>query len=334
MSSILYIGNKLKKQNVASISALGFFLEKEGFIINYASCEPNKILRLCDMLWSCFKFRNEVDYVLIDTYSTQNFYYAFFVSQLCRVLNLKYIPILHGGNLPKRLQNNPRLSGLLFKNAYKNVAPSLYLKTIFEAYGYKNIVHIPNTIEINNYPFEKREFKNIRLLWVRSFSEIYNPELAVKVLKILKEEGFDASLTMVGPDADGSLKNVRSLADSLDVRVVFTGKLPKKEWIELSKSHNIFINTTNFDNMPVSVIEAMALGLPVVSTNVGGMPYLIEDKVDGVLVNPNSVSEFVSAIKKLLQDTNETYEMAKKARRKVENFDWSVVKAKWFSVLS
>ena len=153
-------------------------------------------------------------------------------------------------------------------------------------------------------------------------------------MKTLKEEGCDASLTMVGPDADGSLKNVRSLADSLDVRVEFTGKLPKKEWIELSKSHNIFINTTNFDNMPVSVIETMALGLPIVSTNVGGIPYLIEDKVDGVLVNPDSVPEFVSAIKKLLQNTNETHEMAKKARRKVEDFDWSVVKTKWFSVLS
>ena len=66
----------------------------------------------------------------------------------------------------------------------------------------------------------------------------------------------------------------------------FTGKLSKQEWRDLSKDYNVFINTTNFDNTPVSVIEAMALGIPVVSTNVGGLPFLITDKVDGVLVEP------------------------------------------------
>ena len=86
---------------------------------------------------------------------------------------------------------------------------------------------------------------------------------------------FDATLAMIGPDVDGSLTKVKDLARKKNLDVNFTGKLSKPEWINYSKDFNVFINTTNFDNTPVSVIEAMALGLPVVSTNVGGMPFLI-----------------------------------------------------------
>ena len=56
-------------------------------------------------------------------------------------------------------------------------------------------------------------------------------------------------------------------------KITITGILRKAEWIELSKDYDVFINTTNVDNMPVSVIEAMALGMPIVSTNVGGIPF-------------------------------------------------------------
>src|SRR5690606_41312383 len=83
---------------------------------------------------------------------------------------------------------------------------------------------------------------------------------------------------------DGSLSAAKKYAKKHDLRVNFTGKLKKKEWIKLSAAYDIFINTSDIDNTPVSVIEAMALGLPVVSTNVGGIPYLIEEGKTGLLV--------------------------------------------------
>ncbi|WP_298236967.1 glycosyltransferase family 4 protein [uncultured Algibacter sp.] len=332
--NLLYIGNKLKHKNSSSIDLLGKQFENEGYSLFYASSKTFKLWRLIDMLWACLYYRNSIHYVLLDTYSTQNFYYAFFVSQLCRLLKLKYIPILHGGNLPDRLRNNSRLSKLIFNYAYKNIAPSKYLKHSFENFGYDNIVHIPNTIEIKNYPYKEKKIETIRLLWVRSFSKIYNPKLAVRVLKTLIDEGYDALLCMVGPDSDGSLKEVKDLASNINAPVKFTGKLSKEEWVSLSKDYNIFINTTNFDNMPVSVIEAMALGLPVVSTNVGGMPFLINNGVDGLLVEPNSEEAFVNAIKTIFKSSTKTAEIAYKARKKVEQFDWNVVKKQWFLLLN
>jgi len=331
MKNVLYIGNNLKTKtsNVSGIQTLGALLEQEGYTMHYASSKAYKLHRLLDMIWSVLKFHKNVDFVLIDTYSTVNFYYALVISQLCRLLKLKYVPILHGGNLEHRLKDSPRFSGLIFNNAYTLVAPSGFLKTVFETYGYKNIIYIPNTFEITNYTFQHRDFKTPRLLWVRSFSEIYNPKLAIHVFNALKKNQPHATLCMVGPDSDGSLVEVKQLASQLHLKVEFTGKLTKRDWIALSKDYNVFINTTNFDNTPLSVIEAMALGLPIVSTNVGGLPYLITDAVDGMLVAPDLTAAMVEAINTLQLDEDLRIRLVTNARKKVENFDWNAIKLKW-----
>ncbi|TYB77242.1 glycosyltransferase family 4 protein [Bizionia myxarmorum] len=287
------------------------------------------------MLYSVCFYAKRTDVVLLDTYSTSNFYYAVLVSQLCRFLSLPYIPILHGGNLPNRLHTSPKMCGLLFKHATYLVSPSLYLLGVFEKLGFERVVYIPNSLQLEQFTFQEKTYDTIRLLWVRSFSHIYNPTLAVRVLKRLQDAGYSCELCMVGPDTgDGSFQATEKLASDLDVTVRFTGKLPKTEWLALATHYNIFINTTNFDNMPVSVIEAMALGLPVVSTDVGGMPYLIDDGDTGLLVPVDDAVAFEEAILRLVGDVAVTRDMAVRARGLVEGFDWEVVKAAWFEVLS
>lgn len=335
MKNLLYIGNQLsqKDKTVTTIDTLSGLLRKEGYHVVTASSKINKLYRLFDMLWHIVKYRKRVDKVLIDTYSTKNFYFAYLCSQLCRIFNLKYIPILHGGNLPNRLKQSSKLSQSIFNNAYINIAPSSYLKSKFEALGYSNLKVIPNSIQIINYPFKERVIKTPKLLWVRSFSKIYNPLLAIDILKVLKKEGVKAELCMVGPDNDGSLLKTKTYAKKHDVNVNFTGKLTKQEWIKLSQAYNIFINTTNFDNTPVSIIEAMALGLPVISTNVGGLSFLIDHNSTGILLKPNNTDVFVNEIKKIISNSNQVSQMVLNARKKVQQFDWQVVKHKWNDVL-
>ncbi|MCK0125037.1 glycosyltransferase family 4 protein [Gelidibacter sp. F2691] len=335
MKNVLYVGNHLQHShtNVGYCAVLGPLLEQRGYDVRYTSKKISKALRLLEMLWTTFSTRKKTDVVLIDTYSTQNFYYAVLVSQLCRVLKLPYIPILHGGNLPFRLKHSPKLSKQLFEHASVSVSPSLYLKERFEAFGFRNVVYIPNVITLENYAYSPKTFDFPKLLWVRSFSKIYNPTLAIEILHELRKRGSKANLTMVGPDADGSLAEVKAFADALDVEVTFTGKLAKSEWIALSKDYNVFVNTTNYDNTPVSVIEAMALGLPVVSTNVGGMPYLIKDGVDGLLVPPKDKMAMADAICTLFDAPIRTATMTTNARHKVEQFDWEKVRGLWDEVL-
>ena len=96
----MYIGNNLKNKtsNISSIQVIGSLLAKEGYVVFYASSKSNKILRILDMIFTFFKYCRTIDYVIIDTYSTQNFYYALIISQLCRLFNIKYLPSLNGGN--------------------------------------------------------------------------------------------------------------------------------------------------------------------------------------------------------------------------------------------
>ncbi len=334
--SILYIGNKLagSGSTATSIETLGGFLLDEGYTVITSSSKKNKLWRVFDMAFTVIKFRKKASLVLIDTYSTQNFYYAVLVASMCRLFELDYVPILRGGNLPNRLIRSKRLSQKLFSKAKTNVAPSQYLMNSFKNNGFYNLTYIPNTIALNNYPFKLRKAIKPKLLWVRSFAEIYNPLMALEVMEILKKQNLDVELCMVGPEKDGSLQNCKKIATERNLPITFTGILTKAEWIALSKNYDIFISTTNFDNMPVSVMEAMALGMPVVSTNVGGVPFLVDSGVNGVLVPPRDPQVFTEAIKELCQNPDKVADLSKSARSKMEGFDWEKVKKQWFELFS
>ena len=337
MQRLLYIGNKLSKHGFTptNIETLGAFLEEEGYQLFYASDKQNQLLRFLDMGYSIVKYRKKVDYVLIDSYSTFSFWYVFMVSQLCRLFGMKYIPILHGGNLPHRLDHNPRIAKMIFNHSFKNVAPSGYLMDAFAKRHFANLVFVPNTIDLKDYPYtDKRDFVVPKLLWVRSFAALYNPKMAVDVLKTMQITYPSAQLCMVGPDKDGSLETTRAYAKEQNVEVTFTGRLSKAEWVLLSKNYNVFINTTNFDNTPVSVIEAMCLGLPVVTTRVGGIPFLLENRKTALLIEEGAVLEMASSVQELITDTELRTALIQNGRKKGESFDWHQVKQKWDEVLN
>jgi len=335
--TILYIGNNLSRNSKyhSAFSSLKNNLRSEKHKVITASSQKNQLLRLLDIVWTVLLHAKKVDYILIDTFSTSAFYFAFISSQLARLFQTKYIPILHGGNLPSRLENSPKMSKMIFNNSFVNVAPSGYLLNAFEKKGYNTYV-IPNTIDIQIYPFKERNLIEPKLLYVRAFAQIYNPNMALEVLKLVQEKYPKATLCMVGPDRDGTLQAFRKqmIKMNLEEHIKITGVLPKEEWHQLSKEYDVFINTTNIDNTPVSLLEAMALGLPIVSTNVGGIPYLVEEDKEGVLVAPNDAFAMASGIVKLLENSENTNRLSKIGRTKVEQMDWQVVKKEWAKILA
>jgi glycosyltransferase involved in cell wall biosynthesis len=331
---ILYLGNKLSVHGYTptSVETLGKKIEELGFRIVTKSSVHNQFLRLADMIWSIIKYRKHRPLVIIDTYSTSAFWFAWISARLCNYFDLKYIPILHGGELPVRLDKSPRISNEMFRSSYTNIAVSNYLSSEF----IKRNLHVQtihNYLELEKYPVKIRHEVNPRLLWVRSFHKIYNPHLALLVLKKLSQQFPEATLCMVGPDKDGSLDECKKLVEIEMLNVTFKGRLNKDEWIQLSKEYDIFINTTNVDNTPVSVMEAMALGMPVVTTNAGGIPYLFKDGEEGLMVDTNNENKMVEAICRLINNPALANKLSCSSRSKAAQWDWKVIGKEWKTLL-
>lgn len=333
---IVYIGNCLSRWGYTptTIETISNRFNEFAVVHTYSD-RRNPFARLLHMIYGIWINRQKADFVLIDTYSSSAFYFGWICSLICRSLKLPYVPFLHGGNLPNRLVNSPKLSSSYFGNAACLVAPSNYLFKQFEIAGFKNVVIIPNYIDIKNYKFKHRVTPQPRVLWVRSFHQTYNPNLAIDILLILKDKYPNAELCMVGPDKDGSLIKFIEYAKSKGVieSIKITGKLSKDEWIELSSSYDFFLNTTNFDNTPVSVMEAMALGLLVVSTNPGGVPSIITNKKNGFLFNCGNSVEGAELLINGIQSSN-IQSISYEARKQSEEWDWQVVKSKWINLFS
>ncbi|MBR9859447.1 glycosyltransferase [bacterium] len=336
MTKVLYLGNQLSEHGFTptTVEVLSKQLQNE-VQIEVRSSKRNYFLRILDM-WSSVLFGPKWDVILIDTYSTKAFHFAWTSARIARFRNIPYIAYIHGGNFETRLEKGGSGVYSYLEKAGAIVLPSMFLQTILDKFLSRELNVIPNNINWNLYPRNtKTDIGSIKILWVRSLQEIYNPKLAIQILKNLHAAGYeDAKLCMVGPDKDGSLKTLQEAVKTyqLSEHVEFTGRLSKEEWISRSGDFNFFINTTTIDNTPVSVIEAMALGFPVISTNVGGMPYLIQNEVDGFLVNSGDHKSFTDIIIRLKQNPNLYKKVADSARNSAKNWSWDVVKHQWLEL--
>ena len=125
---LLYLGNKLsrKGRNLSTVEVLSSQLETEGYKVISGSSQKNQVLRLLDMLLLILKHHSKSHLLLIDTYSTSAFWFAYLSAKLANQLKLNYIPILHGGDLPKRLASHPKHCRQLFEKA-KVTGPELFI---------------------------------------------------------------------------------------------------------------------------------------------------------------------------------------------------------------
>jgi glycosyltransferase involved in cell wall biosynthesis len=268
-------------------------------------------------------------------YSGRAFLWAELLSLLLKALGCHFIITMHGGALPEFSRRWPRRVRACLKRATFVTAPSNYLLT--EMRPYRSDAHlIPNPLDIEDYPFRLRAVAAPRLIWLRRFRDVYNPELAPRIVARLVGEFPDVQLTMVGPDwGDGSLERTKRAAGRLGVayRIQYTGGIDRREVPTSLNAADIFLNTTNFDNSPVSVIEAMACGLCIVTTGVGGIPYLVTDGEDALVVPKNDPEAAAKAVRRILTDPGLASTISANARRKAEHFDWSIVLPQWKSLL-
>ena len=305
--------------------------EQRGYRVLRSSSKRNKVARLLDRVGTILRRRGEYDVACADVYSGPAFVWAEAACCALRLAGRPCIMTLHGGNLPRFAQRWPRRVRRLLASARSVTAPSKYLFEQMRTYR-QDLVLLPNALDLSRYPFAPRSSAAPRLVWLRAFDETYNPSMAVRVLAILSKEFADVRLTMFGPDkGDGSVARCRATAHELGVseRVTMPGGVPKSEVPAALQQGDIFLNTTNVDNAPVSVVEAMACGLCVVSTRVGGIPYLLDDEQDSLLVPAGDPEAMACAVRRILADPSLAARLSQNARRKATAFDWPPVLAQW-----
>ncbi len=332
MKGILLISNFLSGHGSRGVcEELALRLSADGMRVITASNKPARIPRLIDMLETAWSRRDDYDFAHVAVFSGFAFIWAEATCALLKNLGKPYALTLHGGNLPSFARAHPERIRRLLNSAEVVLAPSAYLREALSPYR-SDIGLMENALDIDRYPFRLRQKIKPTLVWLRSFHEIYNPTLAPTVLRWIADEFPEARLIMVGPDKkDGSLERTRQAAKERRVaeHITFVGGIEKSAVPEWLNRGDIFLNTTNIDNTPVSVIEAMACGLCVVSTNVGGIPFLLKDEQDALLVPPNHPDAMVDAIRRILRDTDLARALSENARNKAERYDWSVVLPKW-----
>ena len=281
--------------------------------------------------------RSEYSAAHVDVYSGPGFALAEAVCWTLRSLRKPYVLTLTEVAICRLLQSAGREgSARLLQSARVVTTPSHFLLEHMAPYRSDLRLQL-NPIDLNLYGFKKRLNPRPKLVWLRAFHSCYNPSLAVEVIALLARDTPEIDLVMYGMDkGDGSFQAMRQLAIKLGVseRIKSPGAAPKTEVPERLAAGDIFLNTTNVDNTPISVLEAMASGLCVVSTNVGGMPYLVDHEQDGLLVPPNNPTAMAAAIRRILTEPGLAGRLSEQARKKAERFDWSRIMPQWESLLS
>jgi glycosyltransferase involved in cell wall biosynthesis len=297
-------------------------------VITSSSCR-NKISRLVDILKTLFVNRHQIDIQVLQVYSGLSFITTDLASLLGKKLGHKLIFHIHGGAFPEFVTRYPRWVRYALNRADAIIVPSPFLGRCLEGMGY-SVQVIPNGIDLSDYHYRHRQQLQPLLLWMRAFHPIYNPEMAVRVFSIIRRTYPLARLVMAGQDK-GLQTSVQHLAQELNVfqSIKFPGFLDTAAKIREGDRAEIFLNTNHIDNMPVSLLEACAMGLPIVATRVGGIPDLVQDRHTALLVDSDKDEQMVQAVMELLENPALAGTLSSNGRQLAENSSWEQILVQW-----
>ena len=310
---------------------LSDLFKSSGYSVVTASAIPNRYLRLLDIAATVFRTRRTVDIQCLEIYGGPSFVVEDVASWLAKMSGQRIVMTLHGGAMPEFMARFPRWTRRVLSRADVLFSPSPYLQRAAAQHGFTAQL-IPNVVDLTQYAFRPRRVLKPRLFWMRSFHDVWNPLMAVRVLRRVRERVPDATLVMAGPDK-GMLDETKRFAAELQLAhaVTFPGFLDAAGKRQHGNAADIFITTNHIDNMPVAILEACAMGLPVVSTNVGGVPDLLEHGETGLLTPDADDAAMADAVLRLLGDPDLSSRLSRNGRQLAERSSWDVVKPLWDS---
>lgn len=337
MPGVFFAGNFLSKSTgVMGVGEeLASHFTKSRWRVITASKHLGRVKRMLDFLWTAYHYRKEYDVVSVEVYSYLAFRWAELLCFLLRTLRKPYILTLHGGQLPEFARKHSHRFERLIKSANRVTTPSKYLHLTFQKYR-PDIIFLPNGINFNQANHRVRSHAEPKLVWLRAFHYIYNPLMAAQVFHRIVTLYPNAKMLMLGPDKnDGSFDIVKSycVANNLMDKITFTGSVPKNEVGLFLSRGDIFLNTTNYESFGVSVMEAAACGLCIVTTDAGELPYLWDDGVNALIVPKADAAAMSEAVLRILTEPGLSEKLSINSCRKAEEYDWSKIIPLWEKLL-
>jgi glycosyltransferase involved in cell wall biosynthesis len=308
-------------------------LRQAGVRISILSRAKSSLGRLLDIGLRGFCIMPFYDVAFINVYGSRAFVYEAAAILYARVWQKRSVLFIRGGWMPEFIRRWPRWTHFVLSKATLILVPHGFLHAALCAEGFHVDGIIPNFIDLEKYPFQERSQLAPRFLYLRGMHAIYNPAMALRAFALIQQQYPEASLTMAGRESSDS-DLCRALARDLRLRNVhFIGQVPKEAIPVLAEQHDIHLHTNRVENMPVSIIEMWACGLPIVGTSVGGMPYLIRHRVDGILVASNDYQAMADACFELLAESEFARILSRNGRARAQELTWESIRPAWSKAL-
>ena len=208
--------------------------------------------------------------------------------------------------------------------------PSGYLVDVFAQFEIVSRA-ISNFVDLDHFPFRERRSLRPVFLSNRNLEPLYNVACVLRAFAIIQRRLPDARLIVAG---DGSQRErLEALSQELDLHnVEFRGRVAPEQMRSLYDEADVYLNSPDIDNMPGSIIEAFASGLPVVTTCAGGIPYIVNDNSTGLVIHCGDHEAMAESVLTLLKDEALWRRITIRAREECDRYQWDVVKNEWLKL--
>jgi len=210
------------------------------------------------------------------------------------------------------------------------VVPSEYLVRVFSMFGIEAYA-IFNIIDLNKFEFRPHTSLRPVFLSNRNLEAHYGVDCILRAFAYIQKVIPDAVLSVVG---DGSQRQaLENLSHELQLNyITFTGRVDHAEIYGRYSASDIYLNASRIDNQPLSILEAFACGLPVVTTDAGGIPDMVTDGETGFVVPVDDYKALADRALELLARQNTAIQMVQQARAECAKYTWAVVGEQWLAV--
>jgi colanic acid/amylovoran biosynthesis glycosyltransferase len=335
---ILIVGSDF--QSPYSLKTQGQFLRdvliKKGLQVSIASRHQNYVKRTLDTLIQLFRLRKH-DTVIVQVFSTRGIYLECLSVLFGRAKGSKVIATLHGGNIPNVYQHNRIkhfLLNLIFDYSHQVTAPSSYIPSLIPALANRHNI-IRNIIELDDYhSLPKIEDGTIHIFWMRAYHAIYDPMKAIQVVEYLLAQNHRVKMVMAGSDLGLKAELIQYVQSKpCNDCITFMDVINNEQKNEIASKSTVYLGTNTIDNAPVSFLEMMAMGLPIVSTNIGGIPYYVTHEETALLSSDNSVENIAALLLQLHQNKHLQSKLISNGFLFINEFSAETVSQQWITLI-